>query len=75
MRSFQVPAYPITPLLFVVAAAALALNTIVTQPMRAGTGFAIVLLGAPAYFIWRRKSEHTQSRPGKIAAQAVTPEQ
>src|SRR6266496_1725234 len=75
VRSFQVPAYPITPLLFVVAAAALALNTIVTQPMRAGTGFAIVLLGAPAYFIWRRKSEHTQSRPGKIAAQAVTPEQ
>jgi len=75
VRSFQVPGYPITPLLFVVAAAALALNTVVTQPMRAGTGFAIVLLGAPAYFIWRRKSEHTQSRPGKIAAQAVTPEQ
>src|SRR5436189_5150270 len=75
VRSFPVPAYPITPLLFVVAAAALALNTIVTQPMRAGTGFAIVLLGAPAYFIWCRKSEHTQSRPGKIAAQAVTPEQ
>ncbi|PYM03371.1 MAG: amino acid transporter, partial [Verrucomicrobia bacterium] len=75
VRSFQVPGYPITPLLFVVAAAALALNTVVTQPMRAGTGFAIVLLGAPAYFIWRRKSERTQSRPGKIAAQAVTPGQ
>jgi len=75
VRSFQVPGYPITPLLFVVAAAALALNTIVTQPTRAGVGIAIVLLGAPAYFIWRRKSEHTQSRPGKIAAQAVNPGQ
>jgi basic amino acid/polyamine antiporter, APA family len=70
VRSFKVPAYPITPLLFVVAAAALALNTIVTQPMRAGIGIAIVLLGAPAYFIWRRTSEHTQSRPGKSAATA-----
>jgi basic amino acid/polyamine antiporter, APA family len=72
VRSFQVPGYPVTPLLFVVAAAALALNTIVTQPTRAGVGIAIVLLGAPAYFIWRRKSEHTQSRLGKIA---VTPRQ
>ncbi len=72
VRSFQVPAYPITPLLFVVAAAALALNTIVTQPTRAGIGIAIVLLGAPAYSIWRWKSEHTQSPPGKIAATALT---
>ena len=55
-RPFRVPGYPVTPLLFVVAAAALALNTIVTQPTRAGIGIAIVLLGAPAYFIWRREA-------------------
>ena len=54
-RSFEVPGYPVTPLVFVVAAAALALNTVVTQPTRAGIGIAIVLLGAPAYFAWRRK--------------------
>jgi len=64
VRSFQVPGYPITPLLFVVSAAALALNTIVTQPTRAGIGIAIVLLGTPAYFIWRRKSEQAQSQSG-----------
>jgi len=62
VRSFQVPGYPITPLLFVVSAAALALNTIVTQPTRAGIGIAIVLLGTPAYFIWRRRSEQAQSQ-------------
>jgi APA family basic amino acid/polyamine antiporter len=56
VRPFQVPGYPVTPLVFVVAAGALALNTIVTQPTRAGIGIAIVLLGAPAYFIWRRKA-------------------
>ena len=54
-RSYRVPGYPVTPLLFVIAAAALALNTIVTQPMRAGIGLGIVLLGAPAYLIWRPK--------------------
>jgi len=56
VRSFEVPGYPVTPLVFVVAAAALALNTIVTQPTRAGIGIAIVFLGTPAYFIWRRKA-------------------
>lgn len=56
VHSFRVPGYPITPLLFIIAAAALALNTIVTQPTRAATGLAIVLLGAPAYLIWRPKN-------------------
>jgi APA family basic amino acid/polyamine antiporter len=68
-RSFRVPGYPITPLLFVIAAAALALNTIVAQPTRAGIGIAIVLLGAPAYFIWRQKAERIESQRGKIAAE------
>ncbi len=55
VRPYRVPGYPLTPLLFIAAAAALALNTIATQPARAGIGLGIVLLGAPAYLIWRRK--------------------
>lgn len=53
VRPYRVPGYPITPILFVLAAAALALNTIVTQPLRAGVGLGIVLAGSPAYLIWR----------------------
>ena len=55
VRPYRVPGYPLTPLLFIIAAAALALNTIATQPVRAGIGLGIVLLGAPAYLIWRPK--------------------
>jgi len=51
--SYRVPGYPWTPLLFIIAAAALVINTIATQPMRAAVGIGIVLLGAPAYLIWR----------------------
>lgn len=58
VRPYRVPGYPLTPLLFIVAAAALALNTIATQPTRAAIGLGIVLLGAPAYLIWRSKSEN-----------------
>jgi APA family basic amino acid/polyamine antiporter len=52
---YRVPGYPWTPLLFIVAAAALVLNTIVTQPTRAAIGLGIVLLGTLAYPIWRKR--------------------
>src|SRR5437867_5551223 len=52
---YRVPGYPWTPLLFIVAAAALVINTIATQIGRAAIGLSIVLLGAPACFIWRRR--------------------
>jgi basic amino acid/polyamine antiporter, APA family len=55
-RPYRVPGYPFTPLLFIAAAVALVLNTIVTQPQRAAVGLGIVLLGAPAYAIWRRRT-------------------
>lgn len=56
-RPYRVPGYPATSLLFIAAAAALVANTIITQPTRAGIGLGIVLLGAPAYLIWRPKIE------------------
>ena len=55
-RPFSVPLYPLTPMLFIVAAAAIVLNTFIAQPGRALVGIAVVLLGAPAYLIWRSKS-------------------
>jgi APA family basic amino acid/polyamine antiporter len=55
-RPFRVPGYPLTPALFVVAAAVIVGNTILTQPARAGIGLAVSLAGAPAYLIWRTRS-------------------
>ncbi len=52
-RPFSVPGYPLTPLLFTVAAAAIVLNTTIAQPGRALVGLAIVFLGVPAYLFWR----------------------
>src|SRR5207249_796627 len=53
-RPFRVPGYPWTPLLFILAAAALVINTIATQPGRAAIGISVVLFGLPVYFVWRR---------------------
>ena len=62
-RPFSVPLYPFTPLLFILAATAIVLNTLVAQPGRAAVGLAVVLLGAPAYLVWRSGS--TMSRAWK----------
>lgn len=56
---YRVPGYPLTPLLFILSAGALVINTIATQPLRAAVGLNVVLLGTPVYFIWRsRKSSN-----------------
>jgi APA family basic amino acid/polyamine antiporter len=54
-RPFRVPGYPLTPILFVVAAVALVLNTIITQPGISSIGLAFVALGAPVFFFWRSR--------------------
>jgi basic amino acid/polyamine antiporter, APA family len=55
-RPFKVPGYPLTPVLFVLAAIALVGNTILSQPGRAAMGLGVVLLGSPAYWLWARRS-------------------
>lgn len=52
--TFRTPGYPLTPILFVLSAAAIVINTIVTQPGRAALGLAMVAIGVPVYFIWKR---------------------
>jgi basic amino acid/polyamine antiporter, APA family len=54
-RPFRVPGYPVTPILFVVSAAAIVVNTLFVQPARGAIGLAVVLLGSPAYLAWRRR--------------------
>jgi basic amino acid/polyamine antiporter, APA family len=61
-RTYHTPGYPWTPLLFIISATALVLNTVVAQPRNAAVGIVIVSSGIPAYFVWRKKlnrAEHT----------------
>lgn len=54
-RHYRVTGYPWTPLLFVLAAAALVLNVVVSTPRNAAIGLTIVALGLPAYHLWRTR--------------------
>jgi len=64
-RPYKVPGYPWTPLLFVMASAALVVNTIYStffakngtaSPLEAAVGIGVLVLGFPAYFIWRKRA-------------------
>lgn len=56
VRPFRVPGYPLTPALFILAAAAIVLNTVYLHPGQAAIGIGLILLGAPVYWYWNRKA-------------------
>jgi APA family basic amino acid/polyamine antiporter len=62
-RPFRVPLYPLLPIVTLIANAALVINTIVADVRGSAIGIAMVLLGLPAYFVFRWKN-------GSVPAQA-----
>jgi APA family basic amino acid/polyamine antiporter len=54
-RPFSVPGYPVTPALFVLAAAALVINTVIQDPKRGLVAGGAVLLGVPVYYFWKKR--------------------
>lgn len=63
IRPFRTPGYPVTPVLFVVSAAALVLSTLIAQPVRGAVGLGAVLLGTPAFYMWRARRRVEQLTP------------
>ena len=55
-RPFRCPGYPFTPVLFVIAALGIVVNTVFAQPTQALMGLGITLCGVPAFLWWRRSA-------------------
>lgn len=54
-RPYRTFGYPIVPILFVAVAVWLIVNTLMTSPVEAAAGLALIALGLPVYF-WQRRS-------------------
>lgn len=52
-RPYRVWAYPLTPIVFLVASFAMIANAIITEPRDTLVTFAIIGAGIPVYFVWR----------------------
>ena len=55
-RSFRVPAYPATVIIFVLAAAYVVFSAIISNPRNAAIGAGLIALGIPAFLYWRSRS-------------------
>jgi APA family basic amino acid/polyamine antiporter len=53
-RPYRTVGYPLVPLVFIVAAGWLIVNTLTATPRQALTGLAIILVGLPVYWYWTR---------------------
>jgi APA family basic amino acid/polyamine antiporter len=71
-RPYKVPGYPWTPILFILAATVVVLNTLWNnlrdEPKKTAFAIGVIVLGLPVYFIWRARR-----RPGEaVATEAAT---
>jgi APA family basic amino acid/polyamine antiporter len=69
-RPYRTWGYPVTPVLFILAALYISVNMLIAKFGNTVIGLVIILLGIPAYFFWRRKAG---SRPESGASSAPTP--
>jgi APA family basic amino acid/polyamine antiporter len=53
---FRVPAYPVTVVIFVLAAAYVVFSSIVSNPGNAAIGAGLIGLGVPAFLYWRSRA-------------------
>jgi basic amino acid/polyamine antiporter, APA family len=54
-RPYRAWGYPWTPLVFAAAACAISLNLWLTRPIRSSVGLALILLGLPFFYYWRKR--------------------
>ncbi len=55
-RPYRAWGYPVVPMIFIAGMLLLVVNTLMQRPRESLTGLLLILLGAPAYFLWRARS-------------------
>jgi amino acid transporter len=56
-RPYLAWGYPVTPLIFLIAAVALTANLWMVRPVRSSLGLAVILAGIPFYYHWRKLAQ------------------
>jgi basic amino acid/polyamine antiporter, APA family len=65
-RPYKTLGYPVMPIIFVLVATWLVINTLVNKPVESVTGIVLIALGLPLYFYFRTRRE--EPRPVEVPA-------
>ena len=58
-RSYKTFGYPVVPIIFIVLATLLLINTVFESPKESLIGLAFILAGVPVYFIFKKSGSKT----------------
>jgi APA family basic amino acid/polyamine antiporter len=61
-RRYRTPGYPVVPILFVLVAIWLVINSVKAYPVESGAGLFLIALGLPFFFFFRRTGWLTRAR-------------
>jgi len=64
-RPYRVWGYPVLPVAFTAAALAIVANTLARSPRESGIGLALVLVGVPIFFAWKRLAKPPPAAAGR----------
>ncbi len=67
-RPYRTWGYPVTPIIFIIAALFVAVSSLISAFMNAVFGLVIICLGIPAYFFWKGRSAKGNGRRAAEAA-------
>ena len=56
-RPYKTFGFPVLPVLYIVLAAAISIDLLLYKPQYTWPGLIIVLLGIPAYFLWKKRNK------------------
>jgi len=61
-RPYRVPGYPVVPALFLLASCGMIADALVTDPWNTGITFSLIVVGIPAYFLWKHYARARRTR-------------
>jgi APA family basic amino acid/polyamine antiporter len=67
-RPYRVWGYPVVPIAFVLVSLVLLYSTLLASPRESGIGLALILMGLPSYFHWKRAGTRRHSVGAPLAA-------
>ncbi len=54
VRPYKAFGYPILPAMYIIIAGAIAIDLLIYKPKTCGIGLALVLIGIPVYYLWKK---------------------